>query len=73
MLQHYPTIISSFEQLSLKGIVLNQDGTKRRSRFVWPSANLATLTVAFTQMQLKPLQTQLGIILPNRLEKVFEC
>lgn len=25
------------------------------------------------QTQLKPLQTQLGIILSNRLEKVFEC
>ena len=49
------------------------------SRLFWPdlreatTKNNATVLVAFTQMQLKPLQTQLGIILPNRLEKVFEC
>lgn len=38
-----------------------------------PQPTNETVFVASTLMQLKPLQTQLGIILPNRLEKVFEC
>ena len=38
-----------------------------------PEDSEATLTVAFSNAQLKPLLRQLGIILSNRLEKVFEC